>query len=75
MAGAGLACLAAWILIGLAVNRGETWLDDALLVVAKRHVSRHGVLVRALGGEAYWPHGAYLTALLPVAVDPFLTSR
>src|SRR6266487_6374498 len=68
MAGAGLACLAACILIGLAVNRRETWLDGALLVVAKHLVSRHGVLVRALGGEAYWPHGAYLTALLPLAV-------
>jgi membrane-associated phospholipid phosphatase len=68
MASAGLACLAASTLIGLTVHRRGIWLDDAMLTVAKRLVSRHGVLVRALGGEAYWPHGAYLTALLPVAV-------
>lgn len=68
MASAGLACLAASILIGLTVRRRGIWLDDATVMVAKRLVPRHGVLVRTLGGEAYWPHGAYLTALLPVAV-------
>jgi membrane-associated phospholipid phosphatase len=68
LAGAGLACLAASVLTGLAVRRGGTWLDHAVASAAGRLLPPHGALVRTLGGEAYWPHGAYLTALLPVAI-------
>jgi membrane-associated phospholipid phosphatase len=75
MVGAGVACLAASILIGLAVRRRGIWLDDAMLAVVKPFVSRHGVLVRALSGEACWPHGAYLTALLPVTVTVVALAR
>jgi undecaprenyl-diphosphatase len=67
LASAGLACLAASVLTGLAVRRGGTWLDKAVASAADQLVPPHGTLVRTLGGEAYWPHGAYLTALLPVA--------
>jgi membrane-associated phospholipid phosphatase len=65
---AGSACLAAAVLIGLAAQRRGTWLDHATLSAAGRLVSPKNRLVRLLSSEAGWPHAAYLTALLPVAV-------
>jgi membrane-associated phospholipid phosphatase len=65
---AGSACLAAAVLIGLVAQRRGTWLDHATLSAAGRLVSPQNRLVRLLSSEAGWPHAAYLTALLPVAV-------
>jgi membrane-associated phospholipid phosphatase len=68
MVGAGLACVAVAVVIGLAAQRRGMWLDHAMLSAVGRLVSPQNRVVRLLSSEAGWPHGAYLTALLPVVV-------
>lgn len=68
MVGAGLACVAIAVLIGLAAQRRGMWLDHATLSAAGSLVSPQNRFVRLLSSEAGWPHAAYLTALLPVVV-------
>jgi membrane-associated phospholipid phosphatase len=73
---AGSACLAAAVLIGLAADHRGMWLDHAMPNAVGDLVSPRNRLVRALGSEAAWPYGAYLTALLPVMVTvAFLAGR
>jgi membrane-associated phospholipid phosphatase len=65
---AGFACLGAAVLIGLLVHPLGTWLDHAVPSAAGRLVPPDNPLVQALSSETSWPNGAYLTALLPVAL-------
>jgi membrane-associated phospholipid phosphatase len=75
MAVAGLACLSASVVLGFVTRRRETWFDQLVPTVARQFVPPHGTLVHLLGGEAYWPHGAYVTALAPVAVTVAVLGR
>jgi membrane-associated phospholipid phosphatase len=68
MVGAGLGCVAVAVLVGLAAQRQGMWLDHATLSAAGSLVSPRNRFVRLLSSEAGWPHGSYLTALLPVVV-------
>lgn len=65
---AGLACLAAAVLVGLVAHSRGTWLDHGLPRAAGRLMPPDNRLVQILSSELGWPSGAYLTALLPVAV-------
>jgi membrane-associated phospholipid phosphatase len=65
---AGLGCLAAAVLIGLVARSRGTWLDHGLPRAAGRLMPPDNRLVQVLSSELGWPSGAYLTALLPVAV-------
>jgi membrane-associated phospholipid phosphatase len=67
MVALGLACLAAAALMGLVARSQAIWLDHALPGAVERLVSTRNPLVRVLSSESGWPHGSYLTALLPVA--------
>jgi membrane-associated phospholipid phosphatase len=67
-AGAGAACLGAVVLLGVAARRRELWLDQAVPSAARRFVDPGNGVVQALSSEIGWPFGAYVTALLPVAV-------
>jgi membrane-associated phospholipid phosphatase len=70
--GAGLAFLAAGVLLGLTTLGQGTWLDHAIPSVVERLVPPGSAPVRALASELGWPHGAYATAVLPVAVTMVL---
>jgi membrane-associated phospholipid phosphatase len=67
MVGAGIAFLAAGVLLGLTTLGQGMWLDHAIPGAVKRLLPPESALVRALSSELGWPHGAYATALLPVA--------
>jgi membrane-associated phospholipid phosphatase len=62
----GVALLAAAVLLGAVSQRRELWLDHAAPGAAGRLVPPGNPLVRMLSSEGGWPHGSYLTALLPV---------
>jgi membrane-associated phospholipid phosphatase len=64
---AGLGCLAATVLVGLVAHPGGTWLDHAMPRAAGRLLPPGNRVVEVLSAEV-WPSGAYLTALLPVAI-------
>lgn len=67
MVALGVVCLAAAALMGMVVAQGQAiWLDHALPGAARRLVEPSDLLVRVLSSESGWPHGSYLTALLPV---------
>jgi hypothetical protein len=68
MLAGGLGCLAAVALIGLAVGHRATWLDRAAPSAASRLLPPESRVVQVLSSEVGWPPGAYLMALLPVAV-------
>jgi membrane-associated phospholipid phosphatase len=65
---AGLGCLAASVLIGLAAHPRGTWLDHALPRAADRFMPPGDRLVQVLSSEVGWPSGVYLMALAPVAL-------
>ena len=64
----GVLCLATAALLGVVAQRGEIWLDRALPGAAGRLLSPSDLFIRVLSSESGWPHGSYLTALLPVAL-------
>jgi membrane-associated phospholipid phosphatase len=68
MVALGVVCLVAAVLMGVVAEREEIWLDRALPGAAGRLVSPSDLLVQLLSSESGWPHGSYLTALLPVAL-------
>jgi hypothetical protein len=68
---AGLGCLAATVLVGLVAHPRGTWLDHAMPRAAGRLLPPGNRVVEVLSSEV-WPSGAYLTALLPVAITMVL---
>jgi membrane-associated phospholipid phosphatase len=76
MLGAGIACLAAVAVLGLAAGHQATWLDRAAPDAARRLLPPDSRLVEVLSSEVGWPPGALLMALLPlVAAAGFLTGE
>jgi membrane-associated phospholipid phosphatase len=65
---AGLGCLAATVLLGLVAHPRGTDLDHAMASATGRLAPPDNRVVELLSSEVVWPSGAYLTALLPVAV-------
>jgi membrane-associated phospholipid phosphatase len=62
----GVALLVAAVLLGMVARHRGIWFDHAVPSLARRLVSPGNPLVRALSSESGWPHGSYVTALLPV---------
>ena len=66
MLAAGVGCLAAVVVLGLAVGHRATWLDRVAPAEARAVLPPENRLVEVLSSEVRWPPGAALMALLPL---------